>query len=106
MELEAVSNRLIKLNNGLQTSLNALSSRNNLSADEEAHQQVSLECARIAEEFQDTLKGIMVSSEHKAWKSCSQTFKGMLQKNGLELMQRRLGHQREQLVVHLLVVIR
>lgn len=112
-ELADVSERIIKLNNGLQDSLKNLSRspdsstrHKKLSPSEEALGQVSLECTRIAEEFMASLQKLLSPSDRRVWKSCRQAFETLWNKDGLETMQRRLNHQKEQLVLHLLVVIR
>ena len=108
-ELHDVSRRLIRLDEnlfGTRRALRAHNKQKNLPPAEEALQQVSLECTKMAAEFIDTLDKLLAPSEHKAWKSCRQAFKAIWNKDGLEAMQRRLSQQREQLVIHLLVVIR
>jgi len=108
-ELHSVSQRLIHLNDDLLTARRSLRIRlklKTLTRSETALEQVSLECSQIAGKFSGTLQELLAPSQHKAWKSCRQAFKSIWNKAGLEAMQRQLGQQREQLVMHLIVVIR
>ncbi|KAJ9611389.1 hypothetical protein H2200_004573 [Cladophialophora chaetospira] len=107
-ELHDVSQRLVQLNSDLLATRGRLRSKvkqKTLPPSEQALEHVSLECTQIATEFEGTLQKLLASTQKDAWKSCRQAFKSIWNKDGLEAIQRRLGQQREQLVIHLLVVI-
>ncbi|KAK5457114.1 hypothetical protein LTS15_004895 [Exophiala xenobiotica] len=104
-EFHIAVGRLQQLREGIDSSLQSLSSRTSLTRSEEALQDITAECWKISEEFQDALSTFTGKPGQSPWKSFRQAFKALWKKDGLERMQHSLKNQREQLVLHLLVVV-
>ncbi|KIW63805.1 hypothetical protein PV04_08777 [Phialophora macrospora] len=104
-EFRTAVGRLQQLRDGIDNSLQSLSSRTSLTPAEEALQQITAECQKISAEFQDALSTFTAQPGQSPWKSFRQAFEALWKKDGLERMQQRLNYQREQLVLHLLVVV-
>jgi hypothetical protein len=72
---------------------------------EQALKAVLEECEGIAQDFSQALEKFAASPGQHKWKSYRSAFKALWNKDGLLAMQRRLSQQREQLVIHLLVIV-
>ncbi len=105
-EFHIATGRLQQLREGIDSSLQSLSSRTSLTRAEEALQEITAECQEISKEFQDALSTFTAEPGQSPWKSFRRAFKALWKRDGLERMQQRLNNQREQLVLHLLVVVR
>ncbi|EXJ53357.1 uncharacterized protein A1O5_13397 [Cladophialophora psammophila CBS 110553] len=104
-EFRSAIGRLQQLREGIDISLQSLSSRTGLTHAEAALQEITAECQKISEEFQDALSTFTAQPGQSPWKSFRQAFEALWKKDGLERMQQRLNNQSEQLVLHLLVVV-
>ena len=106
VELAVASQRLKKLNDGLSSSISKFAVQRKLSEAEAALRDVSVECQIIALQFSKALDSLMGDPGQNVFKSFRQAFKAAWRKNGIDRMRQRLNEQRQQLVVHLLIVIR
>jgi hypothetical protein len=104
-ELSAASYRLIKLNDELRKSYSSSNARN-LTQDERALLEVALNCSRIASEFEKALHSLKVAPGQSTYKSFRQALKTIWHAEGIDSIHKRLDNERQQLVVHLLVVAR
>lgn len=109
-ELDVAIQRLKLLRLNVDDSVRPLASRKAqhfiLTPAEIGLQAISEECQNIAEEFELALQGFVGRPNQGQWKSFRQAFKAVWNKDGLERMKQRLSYQREQLMLHLLVVLR
>jgi hypothetical protein len=105
-ELTLASTRLSDLSSDLDHELSRFASARELTQEEAALQQVAEECRQLALEFSETLAGFTGRPGQNVFKSFRQAFKLVWHKEGLESMQVRLDQQRQQLIIHLLVVVR
>lgn len=76
------------------------------SSEEKALHQVTADCRRAAEEFLEALEKLKVKGGHKGWQSFRQAFKSIWGKDKIEAMLKGLSAHREQLMIHLLVVMK
>jgi hypothetical protein len=104
-ELSAASHRLIKLDDELKKIHNASSSRH-LTEDEAALLEVAHSCSKIASEFKKALDSLKVAPGGNRYKSFRQALKTIWHAEGIARTTRRLDIEQQQLVVHLLVVLR
>lgn len=105
-ELTAAAASLVNLTKDLDGSLKLIRQPGKISSEEESLKAVLEDCRKIASEFVAVLDTFKVPAVHKRWKSFRQAFKTMWNKDKIEEMLRRLNVAREQLVIHLLVVLR
>ena len=104
IELEAISEGLNRLSNGLSSSSNQnLSSPMN--EEKRALHTAALECGSIARELSAAVAGLRVVGNRSWWKSFRHALKSQWNKNEIEAILKRLQQVRDDLVVHLLVVI-
>ena len=80
--------------------------KNMASTEEKALHQVVVDCRCSAEEFLEALDKLKVTGGHKGWQSFRQAFKSIWGKDKIEAMSKRLSSRREQLMIHLLVVMK
>lgn len=76
------------------------------SSEVKALRQVTAECRRAAEEFIEVLNSLKVKGSHRGWQSFRQAFKSIWGKDKIEAMLKKLSGLREQLMIHLLVVVK
>jgi hypothetical protein len=105
-EFHVAADRLRLIQESLDRSHRTISSRHDLSRAELALQEITVECQKISVEFQDALSSFVRQNGQSSWKSFRQAFKALWKKDGIDSMRARLTDQREQLVLHLLVVMR
>ena len=105
-ELSTISRRLVELNSGLEQSVAAFYRHRDLSAQEHALKAVAGDCKDAAQGFLTVLRDFEVSGNHRAWKSFRQAFKTVWSKEKMEEMLSRLAELKQQVVLHLLVVIK
>jgi hypothetical protein len=106
-ELVAVAGNLEKLSEALGDSLKAFRPESGLSSEEQALAAVAQQCQTIASEFNTTIQVLTnVEGTNKTWKSFRQAFKTVWNKDKIQEMKDKLNLAREQLVIHLLVVMR
>lgn len=107
-EIHAAARRLDQLCQGIEEALNKTSSENapTLSLSEESLRQVAQECLDMSQVFQQGLQKLAAQPGQDKWKSFRQAFKATWTKDGLERMRHQLSQQQQQLVLHLLVVMR
>jgi hypothetical protein len=104
-ELSAASHRLTKLDDDLEKSHNASNNRS-LSEDEAALLEVAHSCSNIASEFEKALDSLRVVPGGSRYKSFRQALKTIWHADGIARITRRLEIEQQQLVVHLLVILR
>ena len=113
-KLQAIAERMHQLSSGLVTSAGPFKSVGSPTAEElespiaeeQALQRVAIECQEIAMEFSRVFDNLRVSGIRTKWKSCRQALKSIRSKEDIELLLERLRLAREELVVHLLVVLK
>jgi hypothetical protein len=98
--------RLQELRKNIDDSLQALSRARSLKPAEEAIKEITAECQKISQEFQDALSKFEAQPGQTPWKSIRQAFRAEWKKDGLQAKQQRLQGLSEQLMLHLLMVIR
>ena len=76
------------------------------SSEERAVQAIARDCNVTAAEFVKVLNKLSVGSKHRAWASIRQAIKSEWSKDGITTMQAKLASLREQMVIHLLVILR
>ena len=105
-EIKIAAERFGQLRRSIDGSLSTLSATENLKPAEIVLQDVAKECQNMAKEFCAILDGVAAQPGQSRWKSFRQAFKAVWNKNGIELIRRRLSEQRGICIVHLLVVVR
>jgi hypothetical protein len=76
------------------------------SSEEVAIRSIAEECNATAAEIMNALGSMSVSGKHRAWKSFRQALKSEWSKAGITAMQTKLDSLRDQMVVHLLVILK
>ncbi|KAL9115632.1 MAG: hypothetical protein Q9187_007215 [Circinaria calcarea] len=104
-KLEAIANKFATLSQNLAKSSEIFSPAKQASYEENALQDVARECETVALEFVEALNRLKVDGAHRKWKSFRQALKTIWQKEDIQVMLHRLQLAREEMVVHLLVVI-
>lgn len=105
-ELEAIANKFSTLSQNLAKSSEIFPPAKQASDEENALRNVARECETVALEFVEVLNQLRVDGAHRKWKSFRQALKTIWQKEDIQDMLHRLQLAREEMVVHLLVVIR
>ena len=103
VQLQAISEGLGRLSNGLSKSSARISPT---SREEKALQAAALECCDIAEELKAAVVQLNIFGESTIWKSFRHALKSQWSKDKIEAILKRLQQVRDDLVVHLLVVIK
>lgn len=103
-EQAAISSRLTELSKGLL--LNSIPSSKKSSPAEEALQEVVLDCMQFANDFTDAIDELRVTGNHRKWKSFRQALKSVWKKEGIEERLVKLDRLRQQVIIHLLVVMK
>ena len=102
----ANANAFRQLSHGFSKSLDALSKEQKLSHDEKALQLAAQNCKILASTLRTTVDRLRLPENNKTWKSFRHALKTYWNKEEIEDMLRRLRSLREELVIHLLVVMR
>jgi hypothetical protein len=105
-ELAAAATNLMNLSKALEKSFRTIQAGSEDSSEEASFRIVVEDCRTTASEFIAVLNTFKVARGHKRWKSFRQAFKTMWNKDKIEEMLGKLNMIREQLVIHLLVVLR
>ena len=105
-ELKVASERLDDLQHGIDRSLRDVSAQVNPTPAEEALGKVTKRCQVVAERLKAGLQEFAVEQGQSRWKSLRQAFKAIWGKEEVDAMWKQLQEQREQLTMHLLVVVR
>ncbi len=109
VELQAIADSLDQLSKGLvtrkkKTSLASWSMKN--SKEDEALKAVAKECQKIANDLSIAVDRLKITGNRTKWKSFRQALKSQWRKEEIEATLRRLRLAREDLIVHLLVVMK
>lgn len=105
-EQAAISSRLAELSTRLSNSLLFFATGKKLSPAEEALQEVTVECMQFADDFTGALNDLRVTGSHRIWKSFRQALKSVWKKKEIEERLVKLDRFRQQIVIHLLVVMK
>lgn len=109
VELQAIADNLDQLSKGLVTSTEKTSPsarRNQNSKENEALKAVAIECQKIANDLGTAVDRLKMTGKRTRWKSFRQALKSQWKKEEIEATLRRLRLAREDLIVHLLVVMK
>jgi len=109
VELQAIADCLDQLSKGLVTSkekTSPSSRRKKNSKENEALKAIAMECQKIANDLSTAVDRLKMSGKRTKWKSFRQALKSQWKKEEIEATLRRLRLAREDLVVHLLVVMK
>ena len=104
-QLEIFS-RLAELSRGLSTSGALSTTGKKLSPAEEALQEVTLECIRLADDFSGAIDKVKITGGNRKWKSFRQALKSVWRKEEIEERLVKLDRLRQQVLIHLLVVVK
>jgi hypothetical protein len=105
-EQAAVSSRLSELSRRLLNSIPVSATGKKPSPSEEALWEAALECMKFANEFIGAIDELTVTGNHRKWKSFRQALKSVWKKEGIEERLVKLDRLRQQVVIHLLVVMK
>ena len=108
-ELQATARRLDQLSKGLATTnkIISLSDREEAySKENEALETVAMECQKIAKDLSTAVGCLQITEKHTKWKSFRQALMSQWKEEEIEATLRRLQLAREDLIVHLLVVMK
>ena len=108
-ELQATVGRLDQLSKGLVTTneIISLSDREEAySKENEALEMVAMECRKIAKHLSTAVGCLQITGKHTKWKSSRQALKSQWKEEETEATLRKLQLAREDLIVHLLVVMK
>jgi|SRR5271156_2327005 len=105
-EQAAISSKLAELSKRLSDSMSASATRKKMSPAEVALQEVTIECTEVADDFSKAINELKVTGNHRGWKSFRQALKSVWKKEGIEERLTKLGRLRQQVVIHLLVVMK
>jgi hypothetical protein len=105
-ERSAVSSKLSDLTNRLSRSISSRGSGKKLTPAEAALLEVTEDCQSTADEFIVALDELKVSGPNRKWKSFRQALKSIWKKEGLQQIEAKLDRLRQQVVIHLLVVMK
>jgi hypothetical protein len=105
-ERSAISSRLSDLTNRLSRSVSSRGSGRKMSPAEAALLEVTEDCQSTADDFIVALEELKVSGPNRRWKSFRQALKSIWNKEGLQQIEARLDRLRQQVVIHLLVVMK
>lgn len=106
VELGAIAENLKRLSKGLVVSTEPLTRSEPLTPEEWALRKVGLKCQAIAHDFKTALDRLKYTGDRTRWKSFRQAVKSYWSNEVIEEMLQTLRLAREDLVVHLLVVIK
>lgn len=109
VELQAIADNLDQLSKGLITSKEKTSPsarRKKNSKENEALKAVAIECQKIAKDLSTAVDRLKITGKRTKWKSFRQALKSQWKKEKIEATMRRLRLAREDLIVHLLVVMK
>ena len=106
LELEAITNGLLKLNYTLSNSLEANELRRSLSDDERGLRTICEGCEGVAIELINALRNLKVGGKNRKWKSFRQALKTIRSTDEIDDLTRRLEGYRKQLDTHILVSLR
>ncbi|KAG8528473.1 uncharacterized protein KY384_007391 [Bacidia gigantensis] len=104
-ELQGNVEHFKRLNIDLNNSLASVAAPHALDSAERALWTVTKECEKIAKEFCSTLDKLKLVGSRTRWRSFRQALKTLCSKERIQNMLQRLRSARENLIVHLLVVI-
>lgn len=106
-ELEVIAKDLQDLNGRLQSPRPSENVKAVLSDSDLALQTLSKKCSSVAAELTDALNKLKVqSTANRRWKSVRQALKGLMRKEELDVMVKRLQLFRDELNLHILVSMR
>lgn len=105
-ELMTISENFVRLSKRLETSLVALPDSGKLSEDEKALKRVVQTCHDLALKLRTTLDRLKVSTNGQKWKSFRQALKAHWSKTEIDEPLNQLRLAREELIIHLLLVMR
>lgn len=106
-ELEAIAKDLQELHERLRSSQADPSSTIQVPDSEIALRKLSDQCSGVAEELVDTLEKLKVQgTANRRWKSFRQALKGLMKKEEVDAMAKRLQDFGEELNLHILVSMR
>jgi len=109
VELQAIADSLDQLSKGLVTSKGKTfpsATRKKNSKENEALKAVAMECQKIANDLSTAVDRLKITGKRTRWKSFRQALKSQWKKEEIEATLRRLRLAREDLIVHLLVVMK
>jgi len=108
VELQAIADSLDQLSKGLITSKEKTSpsARRKKNLKEIALNAVAMECQSIANDLSTAVDRLKITGKRTKWKSFRQALKSQWKKEEIEATLRRLRLAREDLIVHLLVVMK
>ena len=106
VELQGIAERLKDLSVGIRRSLSSLPDAKLLSAEEKALKSVAQRCQVVARELKEALEKLQTSGACGKFKNFRQALKTQWTKSEIEDRQRRLKLIREELVLHLVVVMK
>jgi len=109
VELQAIADSLDQLTKGLVTSKEKTAPstrRKKDSKENEALKAVAMECQKIANDLSTAVDRLKITGKRTKWKSFRQALKSQWKKEEIEATLRRLRLAREDLIVHLLVVMK
>lgn len=105
-EQAAISSRLAELSKGLSNWIPISAAGKKFSPVEEALRETALECMQFADDFTGAIDELRVTGNHRKWKSFRQALKSVWKKEGIEERLVKLDRLRQQVVIHLLVVMK
>ncbi|MCJ1384760.1 hypothetical protein MMC17_007878 [Xylographa soralifera] len=105
VEFVAIAEHFRSLKEDLTESTVALADARQPSPAEEDLQRVAARCEQVALTFLTLLNGLKITGHPQKWKSFRQALKTMWSKDEIEEMLQKLRLLREELAVHLLIVI-
>ena len=106
LELEAVTNSLLKTNNILENSLRAYELERPLADDERELKNICEGCESVGFELISALQKLKIQGKHRKWKSFRQALKSIYGKDQIDGLSSRLEGYRKQLDTHILVSLR
>ena len=105
-ELHNIAGNFEDLNAKLKNSLSLVEPKKLLSDEEKALQSITQDCLAVADDFKRTLEELRRHPGNNVWKSFRQAIKTRWKQKKLDETLNKLRLFREDLAVHLLVVIR
>lgn len=107
-EQMTIASNLETLSEGLDRSLGLFDSSHTWSANEAGLQKVTADCRDVARQLQGAIKKLKVTDGGKAsfWRSFHLALTTLWKKQDMEELQRKLNDAKEQVMIHLMVVIR
>ena len=105
-ESTTVASQLAALTEGLNRSLKPFEDARGLSAAENALLAVSTDCKSVAEDLERTLKALKLKDGKKFFRSVRGGIRSAWKAGDITAVERRLARAKEQVFVHLLVVVK